>query len=175
MDARARTETITELVSGPLAGVGVVVDDVTVQQAGRRRLVRVFVARDVSGLPPEDTSSPVEPLSLDEVADATRAVSDALDSSDVMGESAYTLEVSSPGLDRPLLTRDQFRRNVGRMLAVVPAEGHEPVTGRLLAVDADGVTLDTGPADAGPTDIPWDHLARATVQVEFSRPERKDH
>ena len=107
MDARARTETITHQVSESLSGSGVVVDDVTVQPAGRRRLVRVFLARDVSGLGADDTTSPVEPLSLDEIAEATRTVSDALDGSDVMGEAPYTLEVSSSGLDRPLLTHDQ--------------------------------------------------------------------
>ena len=63
MDARARTETITRQVSESLAGSGVVVDDVSVQQAGRRRLVRVFLARDVSGLAADDTTSTVEPLS----------------------------------------------------------------------------------------------------------------
>lgn len=173
MDAAARTETIVELVSEPLAAAGVVVDDASVQQAGRRRLVRIFVARDISGLPADDDSSAVAPLSLDEVAEATRVVSDVLDSSDAMGEAAYTLEVSSPGLDRPLRSRDQFRRNVGRLLTVTRAEGLEPVDGRLLSAGADGIRLDPG-AGGAPTDIPWEDVTRATVQVEFSRPDGKD-
>lgn len=174
MDAAARTETIVDLVSEPLAAAGVVVDDATVQQAGRRRLVRIFVARDISALSVEDDSSPVAPLSLDEVAEATRVVSDVLDSSDALGEAAYTLEVSSPGLDRPLRSRDHFRRNVGRLLTVARSEGQEPVAGRLLAAGADGIRLAAGgPADT-PTDILWEDVTRATVQVEFSRPDGKD-
>lgn len=182
MDARERTETITHQVSESLAGSGVVVDEVTVQPAGRRRLVRVFLARDVSGLDADDTTSRVEPLSLDEVAEATRSVSDALDGSDVMGKGPYTLEVSSAGLDRPLRTRDQFRRNVGRLLAVsraAPAEGDGAiVSGRLTQVRPDGIRLapeDDGAAAPGDgTDIPWEDVVRATVQVEFSRPDGKD-
>lgn len=169
MNAQARAESITETVSPLLAGSGVVVDHVDVQQAGRRRLVRIFVARDISGLAGDDTSSTVEPLSLDDIAEATRSLSAALDSSDVMGEAPYTLEVSSPGLDRPLTTHDHFRRNVGRLLTVTIHDG-APVTGRLAAVDADGIHLTEG-AD---THLPWADVARATVQVEFSRPERKD-
>ena len=186
MDARERTETITHQVSESLAGSGVVVDEVTVQPAGRRRLVRVFLARDVSGLDADDTRSRVEPLSLDEVADATRSVSDTLDGSDVMGQGPYTLEVSSAGLDRPLRSRDQFRRNVGRLLtltrAAAPGEADGgTVSGRLAEVRADGIRLvpeDAADASAAAaadgTDIPWEDVVRATVQVEFSRPDRKD-
>ncbi len=181
MDARARTETITHQVSESLSGSGVVVDDVTVQPAGRRRLVRVFLARDVSGLGADDTTSPVEPLSLDEIAEATRTVSDALDGSDVMGEAPYTLEVSSSGLDRPLLTRDQFRRNVGRLLSVsLGAEGQPTgtATGRLTEVRADGIRLRPEGRTSGEgtpdLDIPWEDVTRASVQVEFSRPDGKD-
>lgn len=176
MDARARTETLTQQVSSSLAGSGVVVDDLTVQPAGRRRLVRVFVARDVSSLAAEDTSSAVEPLSLDEIADATRRVSEALDGSDTMGEAPYTLEVSSVGVDRPLSSREHFRRNVGRLLTVDRAGDAPAVTGRLVDVRADGVALrvEGASADAGRTDIPWEDVTRATVQVEFSRPDGKD-
>lgn len=181
MDARARTETITHQVSESLSGSGVVVDDVTVQPAGRRRLVRVFLARDVSGLGPDDTTSTVEPLSLDEIADATRTVSEALDGSDVMGEAPYTLEVSSSGLDRPLLTQHQFRRNVGRLLSVSlgrDGEGTGAVTGRLTEVRSDGIHLRPEGRAAGDgatdMDIPWEDVTRASVQVEFSRPDGKD-
>lgn len=184
MDSRARTETITRQVSESLAGSGVVVDDVTVQPAGRRRLVRVFLARDVSGLPADDTTSTVEPLSLDEIADATRTVSDTLDGSDTMGDAPYTLEVSSPGLDRPLTARDQFRRNVGRLVSVSlggeagGADGGGTATGRLAEVRADGIHLLPEGNSAGDrgtgTDIPWEDVNRAMVQVEFSRPDGKD-
>lgn len=173
MDIRTHAEAISNQVSQALEGSAVVVDDVSVKQAGRRRLVRIFVARDVRELlaqdGPEEGISSVEPLSLDEIADVTRLISDALDASDVMGEAAYTLEVSSPGVDRPLSTPPQFRRNVGRLLDVKHADGTR-TTGRLHRASAAGIAL----ADAPDTLIGWEQISSATVQVEFSRPEGKD-
>ena len=67
-----------------LAPLGLVIEDITVTQAGKRRQVRVLVDTDLSGLDLSDVASPVPTLSLDTVADATRAVSDALDLDDVM-------------------------------------------------------------------------------------------
>ena len=131
MDAKARAGTITAEVSESLRGSGVEVDDVTVQQAGKRRLVRVFLARALGDAESDDGTTPIEPLSLDEVAEATRTVSSVLDESDVMGEAPYTLEVSSAGLDRPLTAPAHFRRNVGRLrnpnscLPLEPAAGPE--------------------------------------------------
>lgn len=182
MDTRARTELLTQEVAQALQGSGVVVDEVVVQQAGRRRLIRVFVARDVEGLDPADTTSVVEPLTLDEIAEATRTVSDTLDASDATGQGPYTLEVSSPGVDRPLGSPAQFRRNVGRLLTVGRTDGG-PVTGRLVSVDGDGVRLEQvrgGEARPGeePDDaleLAWPSIERASVQVEFSRPDGKDH
>lgn len=170
MDARAVAATITEHSSRALSGGEVVVDGVTVQEAGRRRLVRVLLARDVSGVAAEDTTSGVEPLSLDEVAAATREISDALDSCGAMGERPYTLEVSSAGLDRPLTTADQFRRSVGRLVKVTRTDG-STLTGRLTAAAPDELTVEGehGTDRLAPTDI-----TKATVQVEFSRPDRKD-
>lgn len=173
MDVRERADQVTATAARALAGTGVVVDDVTVQQAGRRRLVRVFLARDLAPLPPDDETSAVEPLSLDEIAEATRRVSVDLDDSDVMGDAPYTLEVSSPGLDRPLTTPDHFRRNVGRLLTVTTSDG-TTVTGRLVAAGAGGLRLAL-PTDAGAEPVlPWPDVVRAAVQVEFSRPDRKD-
>lgn len=168
MDARELTESITDAVSPALAGTGAVIDDVVVQQAGRRRLVRIFLARDLAPLAADDETSEVEPLSLDEIADASRALSAALDDSDALGEAPYTLEVSSPGVDRPLSTPDRFRRNVGRLVSVATADGGA-AAGRLAAVNGHGIRL------AGPErTLAWADVTRGTVQVEFSRPERKD-
>lgn len=169
MNARATTESITQLASDALSGTGVVVDGAVVQQAGRRRLVRIFLARDLSGLAVDDTTSVVEPLTLDEVAEATRTVSATLDESDHMGEAPYTLEVGSAGLDRPLTTPDQFRRNVGRLVKLTLADG-TTTTDRIAAVGPDGLTL----AGAPQAPLPLDDVTKGVVQVEFSRPDGKD-
>lgn len=168
MDTRAATDQVTQVAADALVGSGVVLDGAGVQQAGRRRLVRIFLARDLSGLAADDTTSVVEPLTLDEVAEATRLVSDALDASDVLGEAPYTLEVGSAGVDRPLTTPEHFRRNVGRLLKLTRADG--TTTDRLTAAGPDSLTLEASPdAPVAIVDV-----TKALVQVEFSRPDGKD-
>lgn len=163
MDHRTRAEQIRSEVDHALAGTGVVVEDVSVQAAGRRRVVRVTVARDVTELLAEPTT-PVPPLSLDEVAAASRTVDDVLETGDLMGPSAYTLEVSSPGVDTPLTSPSHFRRNVGRLVDLVLVDGRT-TGGRLLSAGPDGIRLSEDPE----TTLTYDGIARATVQVEFTR------
>jgi ribosome maturation factor RimP len=161
---------IRPAVEGPLGALGLLVEDVAVTPAGRRRLVRIWIDRV---LPAEgDTTTVTEPLSLDEVADATRVVSDALDATDAMGEEPYTLEVTSPGVDRPLTQPRHFRRNVSRLVALTPTEG-EPLTGRLVRAGDDGLVLEvpaTKKVPARTLELPYTDVAKAVVQVEFSRP-----
>jgi ribosome maturation factor RimP len=153
-----------------LVALGLVVEDLSVTPAGKRRLVRVLVDTDISGLDVADTAGPVTPLSLDDVAEATRAVSDALDTSDVMGDAPYVLEVSSPGVGRRLTTHEQLRRQVGRLVEVAHAGGSD--TGRLVEVSADALTLDvpaTKKEPARTVTLELDAVEHAVVQVEFRR------
>ena len=153
-----------------LVALGLVVEDLSVTPAGKRRLVRVLVDTDISGLDVTDTASPVSSLSLDDVAEATRAVSDALDTSDVMGDAPYVLEVSSPGVGRRLTTREQLRRQVGRLVEVAHTGGSD--TGRLVEVGADALTLDvpaTKKEPARTVTLELDAVEHAVVQVEFRR------
>ena len=104
--------------------VGLVLEDVTVRKAGSRSVVEVVL--DVT----EDDEGG---LDLDRVAEATRAVSDALDAADVIvGE--YTLDVMSPGVDRPLTERRHFTHAVGHLVTVTLADGGS-LAGRLTEVD----------------------------------------
>lgn len=146
------------------------VDRVTVTPAGKRRVARVVVERPLAD-PVGDR--PVEPLTLDEIADATRVVSDALDGSDVMGSQPYTLEVTTPGTDRPLTEPIHFRRNVGRLVAVTDADG-STTTGRVLATTADGLELEIPPTKKQPARTErraYADITSALVQVEFNRPQ----
>ena len=116
------------------------------------------------------------------MADATRAVSDALDETGAMGEQPYTLEVGSPGIDRPLTEPRHFRRNVSRLVTLTLVEG-EPVTARITAAGDTGVTLEvpaTKKEPARSVRVGYADVSRAVVQVEFSRPsdradEHPDH
>ena len=98
-------------------------------------------------------------------------VSDALDASDVMGEQPYTLEVTSPGVDRPLTQPRHFQRNVTRLVTLTPLEG-EPVTGRIVRAGESDLTVEVPAAKKQPArtqEVRYADLSRAVVQVEFSR------
>lgn len=172
MSATARTERVRDDVAGAVSSLGLLVEDVTVTPAGKRRLVRVLLDRDLTELlAGTDGTSTVEPLTLDEVAEATRAVSDALDVSDAMGEQPYVLEVSSPGTERPLVEPRHFRRNVSRLVEVTQTDG-QVVTGRILEAGPAGMTLDVAGEKGRPgrqVEVAYDALERARVQVEFNR------
>lgn len=161
---------IRPVLEGPLSALGLVLEDVAVTPAGRRRLVRVYLDRALSERE-GDTTEPTAPLSLDEVSDATRVVSEQLDLSDVMGEQPYVLEVTSLGVERPLRQPRHFRRNVSRLVTVSTQDG-ETLTGRITRAGDASVTLDL-PGDRGEperrAELPYAGLARAVVQVEFSR------
>lgn len=174
MSARERTSreaAVLADVSAAVAPLHMAVEDVNVIPAGKRRLVRILVDSDLTELPDDDHTSAVPPLSLDAVADATRAVSAALDESDVMGEQAYVLEVSSPGTDRPLTDPRHFRRNVGRLVRLDRPE-QQPLTGRLRAADDHGVTV---VADAGGEErLAYADITKGIVQLEFNRADEEN-
>lgn len=161
---------------GPLGELGLIIEDVAVTPAGKRRLVRIWLDRDLSGLDPADESSVVEPLSLDEVAEATRVISIALDDSDATGDAPYVLEVGSPGVDRPLAEPRHFRRNVTRLVEISRTQG-DPVVGRLVAAGPTDATLRVAATKSQPETqvrIPYAEVARAQVQIEFSRATKEE-
>ncbi|MDT0277174.1 ribosome maturation factor RimP [Blastococcus goldschmidtiae] len=166
-----RTDPATARLGGWIQPVvedaGYDLEELVVTPAGRRSVVRVVVDRD-SG------------VTLDDIADVSRAVSDVLDSADDgMGRTPYVLEVSSPGVDRPLTEQRHWRRNTGRLVTVAagPAGSRDQVTGRITAVDDVGVTLAVeaqgkpGAKKRPPTprQVPWAELGDGRVQVEFGR------
>jgi ribosome maturation factor RimP len=134
-----------------VTAAGYDLEDVSVSAAGRRSVVRVIVDRDGG-------------VDLDAVADVTRAVSTALDDTDVMGTAPYVLEVSSPGVDRPLTEPRHWRRASGRLVRV-PVTDNGTVTGRVSDADDAGVTIDV---DGQKQTFDYAALGRGQIQVEFS-------
>ena len=145
---------IADVIGPVIAAAGMDLESVRVSAAGRRRLLRVVVDSDRG-------------VSLDDAAAISRKLSAALDAAPVMGDFPYTLEVSSPGVDRPLTDPRHWRRAVGRLVQVTAADAG-PISGRVLAADSDGVTLD----------VAGDHrrfgyaaLGAGAIQVEFGHPQ----
>jgi ribosome maturation factor RimP len=143
---------LADELTGPIGQLGLDLEAVDLSSAGRRRVLRVAIDKDGG-------------VTMDDIADATREVSRVLDDSDVMGEQAYTLEVSSPGVDRPLTLPRHWRRNAGRLVAVTLREG-DPVTGRVTAADDDGAVLDV---DGTERRLAYADVKKAKVQIEFKK------
>lgn len=166
--------TIIEAIEPKLEPMGLLVEDITVVPAGKRRLVRILVDRIVELSGPVDEG--IAPVTLDEVTDATRLINDELDASDVMGEQPYVLEVSSPGTDRTLTLPRHFARNVGRLVTVT-LDDDTKVAGRITSADADAVVVAPeqggkkagAAADAEPARLDYTSITGAKVQVEFTR------
>src|SRR5579871_6080692 len=142
---------IAEVIRPVIAAAGMDLESVRVTAAGRRRLLRVVVDSDRG-------------VSLDDAAAVSRQLSAALDTMAVMGDFPYTLEVSSPGVDRPLTDHRHWRRAVGRLVQVTDSGGARPVSGRITAADADGVTLDV---EGARRRFPYAVLGSGAIQVEF--------
>jgi ribosome maturation factor RimP len=146
---------VAGLIEKCVAELGLDVDAVELRGSGPKRLLRVVVDRD-GGVP------------LDVITETSRELSAELDRSDVMGATAYTLEVTSRGVDRPLTLPRHWNRNVGRLVVATTAAG-ERMRGRISAVAADHVELDDG------TQLLFAALTSAYIEPELKRPasERK--
>ncbi|HEX6970390.1 MAG TPA: ribosome maturation factor RimP [Micromonosporaceae bacterium] len=154
-DLAALRSRLREVIAPVVAATGHDLEDVSVSRAGRRHIVRVIV--DAEG-----------GVTLDAVADVSREVSAALDAAEATGGDLivgeYQLEVSSPGVDRPLTLPRHWRRNVGRLVRVTA--GAEQVTGRVMRADDERVTLDLG---GRLREWGYAELGPGRVQVEFNR------
>jgi ribosome maturation factor RimP len=151
--ATASPERVRAVVAPVVTSAGLDLEDISVTSAGRRRLLRISVDRDGG-------------VSMDDVALVSQKVSQVLDDTDVMGGQPYVLEVGSPGVDRPLTEQRHWRRAAGRLVEAVLADG-STVTGRVAAVDADEVVLDSPGSDRR---LRLVDVRRAKVQVEFGGP-----
>ncbi len=152
----AQVQKVTALLEPAVQSTGLDLEDIEIRAVGRRIVVRVLVDSETG-------------VSLDQVAAASTAVAEALDGDDPFGDEPYTLEVSSPGVERPLTLPRHWRRSIGRLVAVTTTR-HEQVVGRIGAVTDDEVELeiDTKGRTSRRT-IALVDVARAVVQVEFSR------
>lgn len=143
------------LLAPVVAASGCDLEDLVVSLAGKRRRIELVIDRDGG-------------VDLDLIAEVSRAASAALDEGDI-GDAPYVLEVTSPGIDRPLTEDRHWRRNIGRLVEVELVDGPS-VTGRVQSVlegSEPSVTVDV---DGESRTIALRDIARGRVQVEFKRP-----
>ena len=164
MSTASTREALFQLIRPVVESAGVDLEDIEVVSAGRRRVVRLLVDRDGG-------------LDLDTAADVSHAASAALDTADgpegtggPLGRAPYVLEVSSPGVDRPLTAPRHWLRARTRLVLAELIDGTS-VTGRIVAADEKGATLEVGGTEQH---LEWDRVRRGRVQVEFNRPTDRD-
>jgi ribosome maturation factor RimP len=143
---------IADVIEPVVTAAGMDLESVRVTAAGRRRLLRVVVDSDHG-------------VSLDDAAAISRRLSAALDTLAVMGDFPYTLEVSSPGVDRPLTDPRHWRRAVGRLVQVTVADSGA-ICGRIVSAGPDGVTLDIE-GEQKTRRFGYALLGAGAIQVEF--------
>ena len=151
----AQRERLASLIEPVVAARGYDLEGVTVAMAGRRSVVKVIVDSDHG-------------VDLDDVAAVSRAISAVLDENDdSMGRSPYVLEVTSPGVDRPLTEPRHWRRSVGRLVQLEITDA-PAVVGRIVEADAAGIEVEV---EDERRRIEFGAVRHARVQVEFNRPE----
>ena len=127
-------------------------EDLTIDKVGRRNKVTVIV----------DGNGGVD---LDVIAEVSHAISVALDEQPDSDDSPFVLEVTSPGVDRPLTQPRHWRRANDRLVSIEMTDGTS-VTGRIISSDDDSAEVEI----SGQTrDVPFSGVANAVVQVEFDR------
>lgn len=147
-------EKISTLADGIAVTHGLELVDVDLFRAGRRRILRVYIGKTTS-------------VSVEDCARVSRELSTVLDAEDVLQGETYTLEVSSPGLDRPFKTLADWRRNLGREVSVTcrePVEGKFQHKGRLTVAEENVVLLDSNGKEWR---IPLGQVALARLEINI--------
>jgi ribosome maturation factor RimP len=152
----AITDQISQLVTPAVEAQGFFLEEVQLVSPGKHRIVTCIVDGETS-------------LNMDQVTVVSRAISELLDEAAFMGDAAFTLEVTSPGVDRPLTQPRHFRKNVDRLLKVVKIDG-DVVTGRICSSSDLDVTLTVvEKKETKEVSVKLSEIKRATVEIEFNR------
>ncbi|MEU3602520.1 ribosome maturation factor RimP [Streptomyces sp. NPDC006798] len=158
-----QSERLRGLLEPLVSAAGLDLEEIEVSRAGRRRQLVIVVDSE-------------EGLTLDACAELSREISARLDESDVMGDGEYTLEVGSPGADRPLTQLRHYVRATGRLVRFRLHDGGDLVA-RVLAVDEEGLDTEVpGVKGRKPTArrIALGEIAKARVEIEFNRKDKKE-
>ncbi|MFE0424680.1 ribosome maturation factor RimP [Streptomyces sp. NPDC058953] len=158
-----QSERLRGLLEPLVSAAGLDLEGIEVSRAGRRRQLVIVVDSD-------------EGLTLDACAELSREISVRLDESDVMGDEEYTLEVGSPGADRPLTQLRHYVRATGRLVRFRLHDGGD-LAARVLVVDEEGLDTEVpGVKGRKPTArrIAFGEIEKARVEIEFNRKDKKE-
>jgi ribosome maturation factor RimP len=147
-ESMSNKEQVLAVITPAIESLGFYVEDITITSAGKRSMLTVIVDGDTH-------------LSLDQVTVATKAISEIVENLPTLGNNPFTLEVTSPGLDRPLTKPRHWRKNQDRLIKIVLTDGKE-IKGRIKDSNEESVTVDE-------QTIKFADVKRATLEVEFKK------
>jgi ribosome maturation factor RimP len=147
---------LRDLLEPVVRHYGMELFDLTVVRGTRSAVVRVVI------------DNPAGELTIDDCERIHRHIELALDTSGLVGMK-YSLEVGTPGLDRPLRSAAEFQRFAGRLAKVVFLPGHQPASalGTIAGVEGESISLQA--EDGGTVTFTWDEVSRAHLEVEMFR------
>jgi len=143
-----RNEEISAAITPALTALGFYLEDLNISSAGKRSLLTVIVDAD-------------RHLSLDEVTQATKAISEIVENIPALGATPFTLEVTSPGVDRPLTKPRHWRKNINRLVKIILQDGKE-IKGRIKSASEISATIDE-------VEISYADIKRASLEIEFKQ------
>jgi ribosome maturation factor RimP len=141
-----RKEDIEAVITPALTSLGLYLEDINITAAGRRSLITVMIDGD-------------KHLSLNEVTVATKAITEIVENISSLGSTPFTLEVTSPGVDRPLTKVRHWRKNIDRLVKVIKLDGSQ-LNGRIKAV-SDNYAVIAG------IEVKFSDIKRANLEIEF--------
>ena len=143
-----RKEEISAAITPALTALGFYLEDLNISSAGKRSLLTVIVDAD-------------RHLSLVEVTQATKAISEIVENIPALGATPFTLEVTSPGVDRPLTKPRHWRKNINRLVKIILQDGKE-IKGRIKSASEISATIDE-------VEISYADIKRANLEIEFKQ------
>ena len=152
---RMKEEDLNALLAPLIADLGLELVGIEFSPGRGGSLLRVYV------------DAPQRPVTIDDCERASREISAALDVNDPVA-GRYTLEVSSPGLDRPLFTPAQFERFVGEAVKInvnLPLDGRRRFHGTIKSIDGDRITIEQ---DGEPVTIVHANVAKARLAPDYA-------
>jgi ribosome maturation factor RimP len=155
------TQSISDLISPAVTEAGFFLEEVQIATPGSHRIVTCVV------------DGPT-PLNLDQVTVASRLISELLDTAEFMGETHFTLEVTSPGVDRPLTQPRHWTKNLTRLIKVTLNDG-ATITGRLTEFnESDATLVENIKGRIKEHTVAFADIKRAVVEIEFNRKDAND-
>ena len=143
-----KKEEISAAITPALSDLGFYLEDITITSAGRRSMLTVIVDGDTH-------------LSLDQVTVASKAIGEIVENIQSLGQAPFTLEVTSPGLDRPLTKPRHWRKNIDRLVKIVLLDGKE-IKGRVKYATEIAATVDEQV-------VKFSDIKRAILEIEFKQ------